>query len=153
MAQKRHDNEQILINSKPHPKIEGLDKKPATPPAPVVRQLPHAVYDARGDPMLGFRGAPPALAASSGASDPAPPCGRRGGPGRTDISRGRAVRAYRYEMRGFIDQCIARYLEVAHCSENNLRKVVTPGIDDSAFSQEYFQCPGLLAPSAASVLM
>ena len=56
-------------------------------------------------------------------------------------------------MQGFVDQCVERYLPAAGTNSSTLRQVATPGIDDSAFSTEYFEIPGRLAPLAASVLM
>ena len=70
---------------------------------------------------------------------------RRGGP--------KPVRAIRYQVSGFTDQCIDRYLEVTKSTRSSLRKVYSPGMDDTVFSESDLQNPGTVAPSAASVLM
>ena len=96
----------------------------------------------------------PLPAAAASTSAPHPAAGRRGGRSSSPPPRrGLPVRAYRYEMLGFIDQCVERYLDLAELNEQSLRIVATPGIDDTAIPAEDFECPGRLAPSAASVLM
>ena len=39
-----------------------------------------------------------------------------------------------YEMHGFLEQCVDRYLELADVSIDILKTVVTPGVDDHQFT-------------------
>ena len=77
-----------------------------------------------------------------------PAADRRGG--ETHASH---IRAIRYDMEGFVTQCIDRYLEASGSSESSLKTVQTPGLADSSIPSEDYENPGRLAPAAASVLM
>ena len=46
------------------------------------------------------------------------------------LTVGKPVRAIRYNMFGFFQQCIDVYLELAKVPVGSLKKVVTPSIDD-----------------------
>ena len=56
-----------------------------------------------------------------------------------------------YEMSGFMEQCVERYLELAGVTADKLRPAATPGLDDHSFTEEDWQLPGELAAIAASV--
>ena len=59
----------------------------------------------------------------------------------------------RYEMHGFMEQCVERYLELAGTTVDKLKPVATPGVDDHSFSPEDWTESGKLAPIAARVIM
>ena len=56
----------------------------------------------------------------------------------------KGVRAYAYEMVGFTDQCVDKYLELSGVNRKTLRKVATPNIDDHSFTPEDFETRGEL---------
>ena len=68
-------------------------------------------------------------------------------------SSGSSTRGVRYDMRGFTDQCVQRYVDLSGKPLSALKKAPTPGLDDSSFQEADFESPGSLAPSAASILM
>ena len=51
------------------------------------------------------------------------------------------VQAYEYDMGGHAEQCIDRYLELAHKDETSLRVVATPCIDDHPVSYTHLTLP------------
>ena len=50
--------------------------------------------------------------------------------GQSEISIGKLVKAIRYNMFGFFEQCVEVYCELANVDPRTLRKVATPGMDD-----------------------
>ena len=56
-------------------------------------------------------------------------------------------------MKGFLDQCIERYLELAGVREESLKQAATPSMDEHAFSEDDLNTKGALAPVAASIIM
>ena len=63
------------------------------------------------------------------------------------------VRGMRYEMLGFMEQCVERYLDLANVDIHALRPVATLGLDDHAFSEEDWTETGSLAPITEKVIM
>ena len=70
-----------------------------------------------------------------------------------DRHGGDKVNVVRYEMTGFMDQCVERYLELAEKGQETLKHAFTPGLDDHTFSEEDWTLEGILAPIAARVIM
>ena len=63
------------------------------------------------------------------------------------------IRGARYNMKGFLPQCVERYLELSGLTEGSLRKVGTPKLDDHVVKQEDFEAKNPLAKAAASIIM
>ena len=55
--------------------------------------------------------------------------------GSADKETNHPNRAIRYDMRGFLVQCIEKYLELAKLAKDKLRTVATPSIDDHQISR------------------
>ena len=66
---------------------------------------------------------------------------------------GKPVRAVRYDMFGFFQQCIDVYCEHAKTDRSQLRTAKTPSVDDHALSEEDYNTPGVLEKEAAKVIM
>ena len=64
-----------------------------------------------------------------------------------------SVRAIRYNMYGFFQQCVDLYCELAKVSRNSLRAVATPSLDDHQLKLEDFEVEGNLQKEAARVIM
>jgi hypothetical protein len=56
-------------------------------------------------------------------------------------------------MRGHVEQCVERYLELSKTDESQLAKVQTPCIDDHQLSPEDFVAKGELAHCAARIVL
>ena len=69
------------------------------------------------------------------------------------LTVGKPVRAIRYNMFGFFQQCVDVYLELAKVPVESLKKVVTPSIDDHMLKPEDFAEDGYLAKDAAKIIM
>ena len=78
------------------------------------------------------------------------PSRRDGRPSLATRSKGRGVT---YEMRGFMEQCVERYLDLSHTKRSALRHAPTPSLDDSTFTPEDLETKGELSDIAARVLM
>ena len=76
--------------------------------------------------------------AAQGDLTPAPPMALRG-------SKVNPVRGYHYKMKGHVEQCVLRYLELAKKPASCLRKVAAPCIDDHQLSPEDFTTKDELA--------
>jgi hypothetical protein len=63
------------------------------------------------------------------------------------------ARAIQWDMKGFLQQCITVYLELAGSHAPKLRKVVSPFIEQRADSPEEAGKAGALAPVASKILM
>ena len=52
------------------------------------------------------------------------------------------ARGIRYDMLGFMEQCVERYLDLANVNIDALRLVATPGLDDRSFGDWHigFDC-------------
>ena len=69
------------------------------------------------------------------------------------IKKNHPIRAIRYDMTGFLVQCIDKYLELAKLAKDKLKPVATPSIDDHQISPEDFEERGDLASCAAKIVM
>ena len=45
------------------------------------------------------------------------------------------ARGFEYEMSGFVDTCIERYLELADLNKDTLKHTLCPGLDDSTVTE------------------
>ena len=70
-----------------------------------------------------------------------------------EVKKGKPVRAVRYDMFGFFQQCIDVYCEYAKTDRSKLRKATTPSVDDHAISEEDRASPGVLEQDAAKIIM
>jgi len=73
-------------------------------------------------------------------------------PAAVGMSKAKA-RAIQWDMKGFLQQCIAVYIELAGSHAPKLRKVVSPFIEQKAESPEDMGKAGALAPVASKILM
>ncbi len=73
--------------------------------------------------------------------------------GSADKKKNHPIRAIRYDMTGFLVQCIDKYLELAKLAKDKLKPVATPSIDDHQISPEDFEERGDLASCAAKIIM
>ena len=89
----------------------------------------------------------------TGFEDDAPPGYTPSVSAKPDDSGKLRVRSLMYEMRGFLEQCVERYKELAGPSMKPLRKVATPFIDESRPAAEESADSGVLGPIASKVLM
>ena len=71
----------------------------------------------------------------------------------TECERGKPVRAIRYDMFGFFQQCIDVYLQHAGIQRSQLRAAKTPSVDDHQLTDEDRATPGVLEKDAAKVIM
>ena len=63
------------------------------------------------------------------------------------------MRAVRYDMFDFFDQCVDRYCELGGVSRASLRKAKTPSVDDSLLTDKDRAEEGQFSTGAARVLM
>ena len=63
------------------------------------------------------------------------------------------VRGYHYKMKGHVEQCVLRYLELAAKPASCLKKVATPCIDDHQLSPEDFTTKGELSHVCARIVL
>ena len=70
-----------------------------------------------------------------------------------EVKKGKPVRAIRYDMFGFFQQCIDVYCEHAQTDRSKLRKAQTPSVDDHALTEEDRASPGILEKDAAKIIM
>ena len=66
---------------------------------------------------------------------------------------GKEVRATRYDMRGFFEQCVDVYCDLAKVKRESLRKATTPSIDAHQIKPEDFEQEGFLTKDAAKIVM
>ena len=66
---------------------------------------------------------------------------------------GKPVRAIRYDMFGFFQQCIDVYCLHAKTDRSKLRPAKTPSVDDHALTDEDRASPGVLEQDAAKIIM
>ena len=64
-----------------------------------------------------------------------------------------ALSGMRYEMLGFMEQCVERYLDLSGAGVGSLKAVATPGVDDHSFNPDDWNESGKLASIAAKVIM
>ena len=69
------------------------------------------------------------------------------------VKTAQPVRAIRYNMFGFFQQCVDVYVELAKVPVESLKKVTTPSIDDHNLKPEDFEQDGALAKDAAKIIM
>ena len=63
------------------------------------------------------------------------------------------MKAYQYKMKGHIEQCVDKYLELAKVERNKISKAITPCMDDHLIPPEEFEVKGELSPVAARVVL
>ena len=73
--------------------------------------------------------------------------------GSADPNKNHPIRAIRYDMIGFLLQCIDTYLELTKLAKDKLKSGATPSIDDHQISPEDFEEKGDLASCAAKIVM
>ena len=56
-------------------------------------------------------------------------------------------------MKGHIEQCVDKYLELAKVERSKISKVTTPCVDDHQLSPEYFESKGELTHCAARIVL
>ena len=71
----------------------------------------------------------------------------------TEWSIGKPVRAIRYDMFGFFQQCMDVCCLHAKTVRKQLRNVATPSVDDHALTEEDYATPGKLEKDAAKIIM
>ncbi len=59
--------------------------------------------------------------------------------GSAEKKKNHPIRAIRYDMTGFLVQCIDKYLELAKLAKDKLKPVATPSIDHHQISPEDFE--------------
>ena len=67
------------------------------------------------------------------------------------VETGKTVRAIRYNMVGFSNQCVQVYCDLAKVKPESPRNVATPGMDDHLLKLEDFEQPRHLSSDAAKV--
>ena len=70
-----------------------------------------------------------------------------------DSARGNPARGFFYKMKGHVEQCVERYLELAQKPASCLRKVATPCIDDHQLAPEDFTTKGELSHVCARIVL
>ena len=88
----------------------------------------------------------------TGFEDDVPPGYTPSVSARPDRSGKLSVQTLMYEMKGFLEQCTSRYIELAGTNMKPLRKVATPFIDESRPVADEGN-PGVLGPIASRILM
>ena len=68
-------------------------------------------------------------------------------------SKRKTLRGVRYEMMGFLEQCVEAYVSLAKVKIESLKKVFTPSLDEHSFTEKERADKGELAPIAAKVLV
>ena len=73
--------------------------------------------------------------------------------GLKDVKTGKPVKAIRYHMLGFFDQCVQVDCGLANVKPETLRNVATPVMGDHLLKPEDFEQPGNLSTDAAKIIM
>ena len=63
------------------------------------------------------------------------------------------MRSIAYDMRGFFQQVVEKYLQFFGKKETDLKSVQTPSIDDHKIPPEDFESKGALSNDAARIVM
>ena len=69
------------------------------------------------------------------------------------VRGGKPVRQLKYYMKGFLDSCVKRYLELSGRPDNCIKKVETPFLADDDRAEDDIDEGGELQPHAAKILM
>ena len=56
-------------------------------------------------------------------------------------------------MKGHAEATVERYLELSNETENSLKRVATPCLDDHCFAPDDFNITGELAPVASRIVL
>ena len=73
--------------------------------------------------------------------------------GINEVKTGKPVRAIRDNMFGFFRHVVEVYCDLAGVTQDSLRKVATPGLDDHQLKPEDFETEGHLSVDAAKITM
>ena len=70
-----------------------------------------------------------------------------------DVGGNPRVNGIEYSAKGYMQQCVDRYLELAKKTDKDLKRAETPGMDDSSFMPNEFIEKGKLTVDAAKIVM
>ena len=68
-------------------------------------------------------------------------------------SQAEGVKAWKYQMHGHAERCLAKYCELANVPATDFKNVTTPNLDDHQLQPEDFETKGNLAPIASRIVL
>lgn len=63
------------------------------------------------------------------------------------------VRSYKYTMKGFLQQCVDLYLNLAKVNKSDLKEVSTPSLEESIFTEAELATKGEVADASAHIVL